>query len=321
MRAIRFSESNRWLPAADVGRPFVRHRNPDPSPAQVCRYDRRHGLIGLSVVIPTLDGCRNGYLSRLLDQVWVQEYSSCEILVISGDPRQGRAINIAAALARGRYLLTLDDDTSLPDPMTFAKLTRVMENHPDIGMAGGNNLIPKDATPFVRRVMRELPRRSWPMVAEITDSDLAEHPCMIMRTAEFKQAGGENELIPRGLDPYLRMKFRKLAKRVVVVPGVVYHHLPPERLSRLLRQFYRNGIQAAFTNRHYPEWVIETPSRHGPFRTHLSFAFRSCRFPVRLLLALISLKPILFLCEMAYAMGFIHERLRPSEVAPSRRAQ
>ena len=97
------------------------------------------------------------------------------------------------------------------------------------------------------------------------------------------------------------MEFRKLGKRVVVVPGVVYHHLPPERLSRLLRQFYRNGIQAAFTNRHYPEWVIETPSRHGPFRTRLSFAFRICRFPLRLLLAIITLRPIWFLCEMAYA--------------------
>jgi hypothetical protein len=197
----------------------------------------------------------------------------------------------------------------------------VMDAHPGIGMAGGSNLIPKDAPAFVRRVMKELPRRSWPMVEEITDSDLAEHPCMIMRTAEFKQVGGENELIPRGLDPYLRMEFRKLGKRVVVVPGVVYHHLPPERLSRLLRQFYRNGIQAAFTNRHYPEWVIETPSRHGPFRTRLPFAFRICRFPLRLLLAIITMRPIWFLCEMAYATAFIHERLRPSNEVSTRRAQ
>lgn len=317
--ATRVLESGRWLPAAAVEHPFVRHRNPGPSPGHVCRYGRGHGEIRLSVVIPTLDGCRNGYLSRLLDQAWAQENSSFEILVIRGDPRQGRAINIAAALARGRYLLTLDDDTSLPDPLTFTKLMKVMEDHPDIGMAGGNNLIPKDATSFVRRVMRELPRRSWPMVEEITDSDLAEHPCLIMRTAEFKQVGGENELIPRGLDPYLRMEFRKFGKRVVVVPGVVYHHLPPERLSRLLRQFYRNGIQAAFTNRHYPEWIIETPSRHGPFRRNISFPLRICRFPLMLLFEIISLKPIWFLCEMAYATGFIHERLRNSgEALPQR---
>jgi hypothetical protein len=308
--AIRFVEECQWLPAAAVERPFVRHRNPCPSPGQVCRYRRGHGQIRLSVAIPTLDGFRDGYLSRLLDQVWSQENSSFEILVIKGDPRQGRAINIAAALARGCYLLTLDDDTSLPDSLTFAKLTRSMEDAPDIGMAGGNNLIPKNATPFVRRVMRELPRRSWPMVEEITDSDLAEHPCLMMRTAEFKAVGGENELIPRGLDPYLRMEYRRLNKRVAVIPGVMYHHLPPERLSRLLHQFYRNGSQAALTNRHYPQWVIETPSRHGPVRRNISFPLRICRFPLMLLLAIISLKPIWFLCEMTYAIGFVHECLR-----------
>ncbi len=316
-----FGCSDGWQAAAAVARPFVRFRNPEASPGCIARRVGSLESIRLSVVIPTLDGCRNGYLSRLLARIESQDFRGYEVLLVRGDPRQGRAINCAVALAQGHYLLTLDDDTFLPDPSTFAKMTGVMEAHPEIGLSGGNNLIPKDAAPFVRRAMSQLPRRSWPMVEEITDSDLAEHPCLIMRTAEFKQVGGENELIPRGLDPYLRMEFRKLGKRVVVVPGVVYHHLPPERLSRLLRQFHRNGFQAAFTNRHYPEWVIETPSRHGPFRTHLSFAFRICRFPLRLLLALISLKPILFLCEMAYAMGFIHERLRPSDVAPSRRAQ
>lgn len=307
MGAIRFLESGRWLPAAAVERPFVRHRNHGPAPGHVCRYSRGQSEIRLSVVIPTLDGCRNGYLSRLLDQAWGQENSSFEILVIRGDPRQGRAINIAAALTRGRYLLTLDDDTSLPDPLTFAKLTRVMEDHPDIGMAGGNNLIPKDATPFVRRVMRELPRRSWPMVEAITDSDLAEHPCLMMRTAEFKAVGGENELIPRGLDPYLRMEYRRLNKRVVIVPEVVYHHQPPDGWNRLLRQCFRNGKQAAFTHRHFPQWVVETPNHHGPFKAQVPFAIRLCRFPLRLSSALLAMKPALFLSELAYAAGFLME--------------
>ncbi len=312
--AIRILEFGQWLPAAAVERPFVRHRNPEPSPGQVCRCGRGRGRIRLSVVIPTLDGCRNGYLSRLLDQVWCQENSSFEMLVIRGDPRQGRAINIAADLARGCYLLTLDDDTSLPDPLTFAKLTRVMEDDSDIGMAGGNNLIPQDATPFVRRVMRELPRRSWPMVEEITDSDLAEHPCLMMRTMEFKAVGGENELIPRGLDPYLRMAFRSFSKRVVIVPGVVYHHLPPDGWSRLLSQCFRNGRQAAFTNRHFPQWVVETPNHHGPFKAQVCRATRLCRFPLRLSSALLAMKPVFFLSELAYAAGFL------TEVAGKRRA-
>ena len=136
----------------------------------------------------------------------VKNLKNYEVIVVRGDPRQGRAINVAAVIAQGRYLLTLDDDTSLPDSMTFGKLVAVMEKHPEIGIAGGNNVIPTDASPFVRRVMQELPRRSWDPVQEIIDSDLAEHPCMIMGAEDFRFIGGENELIPRGLDPYLRQE-------------------------------------------------------------------------------------------------------------------
>jgi hypothetical protein len=207
--------------------------------------------------------------------------------------------------------LTLDDDTSLPDPTTFSTLVGIMETYPDIGMAGGNNVIPSDASPLVRRVMRQIPRRSWEPVREIVDSDLAEHPCLIMRTAEFKAVGGENELLPRGLDPYLRQAFREAGKRVVVVPGVIYHHLPPDSLGGLLAQFFRNGRQAAFANRHYPHWVIETPSDHGSFRPLVPLPVRVLRFPLRLLYALMTGRPVWFLCEMAYALGFAREWVSP----------
>ncbi|MBI4621313.1 MAG: glycosyltransferase [Desulfobacterales bacterium] len=261
----------------------------------------------VSIIIPTFDAYRGGYFLKLLGQINNQNFSQFEIIVVRSDPRQGRAINIGAALAKGKYLLTLDDDTALPDPETFSKLVTVMEKHPEIGMAGGNNVIPKEASPFVRRVMKQIPRRSWKPVQEITDSDLAEHPCMIMRTEEFKEVGGENELIPRGLDPYLREEFRKLGKRVVVVPEVVYHHLPPNNLNKLLRQFYRNGRQAAYTNRNFSQWIIETPSKHGSFRNRLPLCMRIFRFPLRLLRALMTIKPIWVLCEVAYAMGFSYE--------------
>ncbi len=298
-----------WQTAAAVVRPFVRHSNPEDSPGVLWQYSSDDSQTILSVVIPTADAYRDGYLPKLLNQIGSQEFSAFELILVRGDPRQGRAINIGAALARGKYLLTLDDDTSLPDPETFSKLLAVMEAHPDIGIAGGNNVIPADVSPFVRRVMQQIPRRSWDPVQEITDSDLAEHPCMIMRTDEFMSVGGENELIPRGLDPYLRQEFRKLGKRVVVVPGVIYHHLPPNNLSRLLQQFYRNGRLAAYVNRNYPQWVIETPTDHLLARTRYPFSFRLIRFPVRLLNGLLTGKPLWFLCELFYALGFINEYL------------
>jgi glycosyltransferase involved in cell wall biosynthesis len=307
MNKDMFHNKASWNAAFSVSRKFVRFINPEPSPGEYLIWPYNHHKKKLSIIIPTLDSSRDGYFSKLIGQVLKQNFSDFELIVVRGDPRQGRAINTAAAFARGKYLLILDDDTSLPDPMTFSKLVALMEKHPDIGIAGGNNVVPDDATLFVRRAMYELPRRSWDPVPKIIDSDLAEHPCMIMSKEGFKLAGGENELIPRGLDPYLRQEFRKLGKRVVVVPGVIYHHLPPDNFSKLLRQFYRNGRQAAYTHRNFPQWMIETPQKHGRFRAKQTFFFRVVRFPFRLLEALVTGKPIWFLCEVFYALGFASE--------------
>jgi len=292
---------------------FVRYPESQASTGEVWLKNPKNGDVELSVIIPTSDGYRNGYFPRLLDQIELQTFGEYELIVIKGDNRQGRAINVGAALARGRYLMTLDDDTSLPDCETFAKMVAVMESCPDIGIAGGNNVIPPEASRFVRSVMQQIPRRSWEPVAEITDSDLAEHPCMIIRAETFKLVGGENELLPRGLDPYLREEFRKAGKRVVVVPGMTYHHLPPDNLKKLLRQFYRNGRNAAYVNRYYPQWVLETPANHGPFQMHVSLPHRMLRSPKRLLMALFAGKPLLFISELAYFFGFVQHCLLPKK--------
>jgi glycosyltransferase involved in cell wall biosynthesis len=309
-RIIKFNfPPEKWHSAASVDRPFVLYPHPESSPGSFWHYRPGHRQTGLSVVIPTSDAWRGGYFIKLLSQIKQQDLLDFELIVIKGDPRQGRAINIGATLSEGKYIITLDDDTSLPDPGTFNKLKKIMKAHPEIGIAGGNNVIPENAVPLIRRAMQEIPRRSWEPVLAITDSDLAEHPCMIMRKADFIAAGGENELIPRGLDPYLREQFRKLGKRIVVVPDVIYHHLPPDRLYKLLRQFYRNGVQAAYANRNYPQWVIETPAGHGTFKTRIPLPLRALRFPIRLLQALITGKFIWFLSESAYALGFVLDSL------------
>jgi GT2 family glycosyltransferase len=302
-----------WQPAAGVSRPFVRYVNPEPSPGAVWQPSPSGEAVQLSVVIPSRDAYRDGYFPKLLGQIGRQEFRDFELIVVRGDPRQGRAINVGAALARGTYLLTIDDDISVPDPETFGKLVAVMQANSNIGMAGGNNVIPAEASRFQRRVMREIPRRSSQPVSKITESDLAEHGCLMMSSELFKAVGGENELIPRGLDPYLREAFREAGKRVVVVPGVIYHHVPPESWRPLLQQFLRNGQQAAFANRHYPQWVIETPSKHGRFRARVPFPIRVLRSPVRLGYALLTGRLIWFVCELAYAAGFIREWMFPKE--------
>ena len=294
-----------WESAAHVDRPFVRYPDPEPSPALLWQEKPAHGVFSLSVVIPTSDANRGGYFSKLLNQISHQDFQDFELIVVKGDQRQGRAINIGVALAKGRYILTLDDDSSLPDSSAFSKLVATMNAHPDIGIAGGNNVIPRESSIFIQQAMQQIPRRSWEPVQNITDSDLAEHPCMIMRTEEFKVIGGENELLPRGLDPYLRQAFREFGKRVVVVPDVRYHHLPPNSWGSLIRQYFRNGHQGALVNHHYSQWVIQTPNYHGNFKTQLPVWRRTVRYFRELFESILRAQWIWFVCQLSYAMGFL----------------
>lgn len=289
----------------ELSRDWVRYRN-DENPTGRCWFVAApHEHPKLSVIIPTADADRGGYFAKLMLSLTAQDMQDFELIVLKGDKRQGRGINICAAQAKGEYLLTVDDDSSLPDAKTFSKLIAAMEIHEDIGMAGGNNIVPDWATPFVKKVMTQVPRRSWSAVSEIIDSDLAEHPCLIMRAALFRQVGGENEVIPRGLDPYLRQVFREAGSRVVVLPDIIYHHLPPETWGSLLGQMYRNGYQAAYANLHSPEWVIETPSKHGEFTLRVPLWKRVLRYPFRMLGSVFKGQGVWVMCQLSYALGFV----------------
>ena len=294
-----------WLESNHLIRSFVRYRNESSSLGALKHLRSSSHSPLVSVIIPTTDADRGGRFRKLLGELSSQSLQDFELIVIKGDDRQGRAINTGADLSRGRYILTLDDDSSLPDPETFYKMVRAMETNPDIGMAGGNNTVPDWATPFVKQVMLQVPRRSWSPVMEITDSDLAEHPCLIIRRDLFIKVGGENELIPRGLDPYIRKQFRETGTRVVLLPGVIYHHLPPQTWKALLKQFYRNGYQAAYVNLHYPHWVIETPNHHGGFVDQVPLRKRLFRYAFRMLASIFSCQWIWFSCQMAYMIGFL----------------
>ena len=209
-------------------------------------------------------------------------------------------------MARGQYLLILDDDSRLASKDTLKKLLEVIENDKTIGMSGGLNVILADASSFIKRTMREIPRRASPPVNEVIESDLAEHGLLIIRKDVFIKVGGENELIPRGLDPYLRLKFRQEGYKVVVVPGAYYSHLPPHTFIKLVKQFFRNGKQAAYCNKFYPQWVIETPGSHvKDFVERRPFSYRAGRYTLNMIKNTLRGRWIYISAYIAYAIGFV----------------
>jgi len=287
-------------------RSFVKHRL-SGFQGEILRYEQSPVSPSMTVIIPTRDAYGKGYFPLLLEQLKRQTvWDESELIVVKGDTRQGRAINVSVELARGKYVVTMDDDETLGDDRVIERLLEVMENNRAIGMAGGINVISPNAPFLIRRAMKEIPRRSTPPVEEITDSDMAEHGLLMMRKEVFIKVGGENELIPRGLDPYLRREFRKAGYRVVVVPGANYLHLPPNTLSKLIEQFYRNGKQAAFCNKFYPQWVFETPDNHvSDFVERRKFSYRAARYLVNMVKRAFRGHLIYLTVSVAYAVGFI----------------
>lgn len=268
----------------------------------------------ISIIIPTMGVSRQDFLSGLMAQIERQTFRDFEIILIIGDTRQGRAINCGASIATGKYLVIFDDDTRLGSDDLLEKMLFQMETHPEIGMAGVANLVPDDAGWFVRRVMRELPRRTAPLVSEITDSDLAEHPCCIIPREVFLKIGGENELIPRGLDPYLRREIRQAGYRVVVLPDLFIHHLPPSTFKKFIRQFYRNGKMAAYVNKFYPEFVVELATKHGAEVTaKRSLITRIISYIWRLLKTIITCRVFYWLSLVFYLSGYLIGYLTLSE--------
>jgi len=286
-------------------RSFVRYLRDGP-PARIQVIPGRDAESPqVTIIIPTTDGDRGGNLERLLAQIQQQAFQRFEVIIVHGDRRQGRAINAAAAIARGEILLTMDDDTRLGRDDLIGKVVTALTSDGTIGIAGVSNLVPAFAPWLVRRAMRELPRRSSRLVSQITDSDMAEHPFLAIRKDLFRLIGGEHELIPRGLDPYLRREVRRAGYRVVVLPNAWIHHLLPETLPGILRQYFRNGMGAAYVKKFYPEFAIRQALDHGretpPTNGH---ATQILRYVGRLGLAFFTVRWIYLSTLVCYALGY-----------------
>jgi len=269
----------------------------------------------ISVIIPSLDGYRNGALPRLLASIERQSFRDYEVHVVKGVAPQGKAINQGARDSRGDILVVLDDDSCLADDTVFERLVGALALDDAIGMAGASIVVPPDASAFQRRAAAQFPRLNVPVVDRITDSDLACHGCCAIPRRAFEQVGGEREDLLRGLDPELRVRLRAAGYRVVLVPQALIYHPLPDGWRPLLRTFLRNGFGSAHARKFQPDAVYETHEELDAttFQPRTRFAFRVLRFPLRLAKAVVEAKFIRFAAYCAYACGYLWGMLAAKE--------
>ncbi len=261
----------------------------------------------LSVVIPVADDSSNKFLVRLLNSLRNQTLQDFEVILIVGDTRQGRAINHGVSAARGKWIVTMDDDTEIGDPSLLENLVLGMKADPSIGMGGAACVVPESASRFQTAAMNQIPRRLFPEQVVTVDSDFVQHPCLIISRDLFLRIGGEDEELIRGLDPVLRKKVRDSGKRVAILANTAVGHLLPDSFWRVCAMYRRNGRGSAFAQRHFPDRVLELTTGYdcGEFIEKRSLPYRIARKLLQQIWNFVTLNWIRLSAEIAYGIGWV----------------
>jgi len=259
----------------------------------------------VSVIIPSLDGYRDGNLNKLVEDLKQQLFTNMEVIVVKGISPQGRAINIGVDRTKGDILIILDDDSRIDNLDVISNLTQAIQDE-SIGMVGASILPPPDANWLQKKSSKEFPRFGMQVVNKITESDMACHGCCAFRKDVFEKVGRERENILRGLDPDLRVRLRNAGYRVVLAPDSWVYHPLPGTLFKLMKAFFRNGMGSAYCLKYQPELIYDTDEilEAEGFKPKKTFIYRLMRFPIRLLKALIDLKVLRFIAYIIYAIGY-----------------
>ncbi|MBI4713199.1 MAG: glycosyltransferase [Planctomycetes bacterium] len=269
----------------------------------------------VSVIIPSLDGYRNGNVPKLMDDIKGQTVQDIEVLIVKGVTPNGHARNVGVKEARGNYLVCIDDDVRLGHNKVIENLiapfihqSAIRNSQSSVGLTGASQPVPPGSNYFQQLIARQLPRYYFPVVVKITDTDMVSHMCLSIPTQLYKDVGWESDVLRSGTDPDLRYRVRQAGYRVVVMPDTWAYHPLPTTLSGLLRAGYSKGKEAAWSRRHYPHLIYELGDGYeSDFKPRRSFTYRIIRSFLTVCYSVVSFNLIRFIGRLSYIAGYLVE--------------
>jgi len=263
----------------------------------------------ISVIVPTIRSEEE--LPRLFEGLVKQTITSFEIILAYRFYPSGLARNKGASIAKGEYLVFLDDDIGLGSDKVLENLRDVLKSDPQIGLTGASTLLPPDANAFQKRVAKEIPRMIFPVVEKLTESDMVTTQCWAQRRECFEKVGPFSEVIERGVDPEYRRRVRDFGYKIVIAPQTWTYHPPPKDFVSFIQQTYRNGRASARAQKTHPELVAPVPDEGNPDnRADRGFLFRILRSLWKLLEGIVRLRFLLVSERIVYSIGYIIGRIK-----------
>ena len=258
----------------------------------------------ISIIIPSMRD--ESSLSPLLEDIENQTVDSIEIIVAYRISPSGRARNMGMNIAQGKYLLLFDDDIRLGNKDIIRNLIYALESGENIGLSGASIQLPPDSSSFQKRIGREIPRLVFPILDELTDSDMVTTMCWAQKKENWELVGPFNEELFRGVDPEYRKRVREKGFRVVIAPNTWTYHPAPKNLQSFLTTSYRNGYSSAYAQKFFPELVAPVPdSGKSEELTEKSFIVRVFNSLFTILSSIIRLRYLSILERISYSFGYI----------------
>ena len=261
----------------------------------------------VSVIIPSLDGYRNGNVPKLLADLKRQTVLDFELIIVKGEKPCARAHNVGAQHANSEIIVFFDDDIVLGNNKIIENLINPFNHDNTIGITGASQLIPPNANWFQKKCVQEFTRFQFPVVTKMVESDMATHAAMAIKKEVFMKVGQENENLIYGDDPDLRYRVRQAGYKIIIVPHTWIYHPPPSNLISFLRVAFQRGKGAAHDFLHFPELTYETPvaDSSANFVPRRSFLYRLYRYVLQNLKSVISLRFIFLSVRITYGLGYI----------------
>ena len=119
-----------------------------------------------------------------------------QVAILTGDTKTGVTIqkmvyelDAGPIIAQKKVKISPNEKA----PELFKKLLDGMEADDSIGIGGAACIIPDSASWFQKKAMRQIPRRVFPVQECNVDSDMVQHPCLVMPRELFLEIKGERE--------------------------------------------------------------------------------------------------------------------------------